>query len=221
MAKVFFHKQFMNCSFGYFISSSLLLHKPLNLMSLKLAITFKPVKPPLPIDTGNHSGNTFPLLIGRMTQRSLVFPSSTEVTAALIRQSTITIKWGPVVSVQTMDTSSLKMKIAEKCNLSQICCKWMIPDKLTYLTLLPLMSPDNITHCWNSVDSGRRKKKKSVEPRIILQKQGMTMRPFLHTSPFHLANHNLEMYKYHRSQSVTQDSVPRCELSTLPMDLCK
>ena len=44
----------MNCSFGYSISRSLSLYKPLNLMRMKLAITFKPVKPPLPIDTGNQ-----------------------------------------------------------------------------------------------------------------------------------------------------------------------
>lgn len=44
----------MNCSFGYFVNCSLSLHEPLNLMGLKLAMTLMPVKPPLPIDTGNQ-----------------------------------------------------------------------------------------------------------------------------------------------------------------------
>lgn len=125
-------------------------------------------------------------------------------------------------SPQTVDTSLLKVKMVEKRNLSQICCKWTIPAKLTHVTLLPLMSPDDITLCWNSVDSKKwREKNESVEPRIILQKKGITMRPFLHMSAFQLANHNLEMCKYHHGYPLTQDSVPRCEVSTLPTDLCK
>lgn len=62
MVKVAFHKQFMNCSFGYFIGCSLSLHKPLNLMGLKLAMTLMPVKPPLPIETGNQLWGYVPIV---------------------------------------------------------------------------------------------------------------------------------------------------------------
>lgn len=34
-----------------------------------------------------------------------------------------------------------------KMRLSQICCKWTIPAKMTHVTLPPLMSPDSISHC--------------------------------------------------------------------------
>lgn len=157
-------------------------------MGWKPAMTLKPAKPPLPI----HAGN--PLLGYGPTSRrewSLqdhrLLPLQCWSNGSLTPQSTVTIKGGPRVSPKTVDTSSLKVKMVEKCNLSHICCKWMIPAKLTHVTLLPLMSPDNITHSWNSVDSRRREKNESAEPKIILQKQGMTMRPFLHMSAFQLA----------------------------------
>lgn len=47
------------------------------------------------------------------------------------------------------------------------------------------------------------KKNESVQPKIILQKQSMTMRPFLHMSASQSANHNLEMYKYHHGHSLS------------------
>lgn len=127
------------------------------------------------------------LLVGRDHAKIAgSFPSSAEAMAARFHRALLPSR-GPQGVSPNVDTSSLTVKMVEKCNLSQICSKWMILAKLTHVTLLPLMSPDSITHCWNSVDSRQREKIESAEPKIILQKQGMTMRPFLHMTAFQLA----------------------------------
>lgn len=185
-------------------------------MRMKLAITFKPVKPPLPIDKGNQLWEYVPTTHREgLPEDHRFLPLQYWSNSCSIRQSTVSIKGGSMVSLQTVDTSSLKVKMVEKRNLSQSCCKWTIPAKLTYVNLLPLMSPDNMTHRWNTVDSRKRKKKESVEPRIILQKQGVTMRPFLHMSAFQLANHNLEMYNI-----TTATVYPRILFPGVSLALC-
>lgn len=72
-------------------------------MGLKLAMTLMPVKPPLPIDTGNQRWGYLP----------------TVQTEGLLKDhcllSTVTIKGSPMVSPQPVETSLLKVKMAEKC----------------------------------------------------------------------------------------------------------
>lgn len=137
MVKVFFHKQSTNCSFGYSISCSLSLHKPLNLMGLKLAMILMPVKPPLPIDTDNELWRYNPTVHrGGIIQRSRA-PSSLVLKQQQLNGTQHCYHWGrPMLSPSTADSSSLQVKMVEKYNLSQICCKWTIPAKLTHVVLL-------------------------------------------------------------------------------------
>lgn len=103
----------------------------------------------------------FPPFIGK--EYSKIMPSPRPVPKQLqLHRTEHYYHQGRPWSPQTVDTSSLKVKMVEKCNLSQICCKWTIPAKPTHVTLLPLMSPDNITHCWNSVDSRKWRKKMNL-----------------------------------------------------------
>lgn len=167
--KVFSHKQSRDDYCSYFISCSQSLHNSLKAMDLKTGYDLMLAKLLLPIDTGNQFwGYILTLHRARIIQRSrdplLLNWQQLNYTKHCYSQRR------PTQSLPRVDTSSLTVKMVERRNLSHICCKWTVPAKLTHETSLPLMSPDNITHCLTALTVEEEEKKKEnefVTPRII------------------------------------------------------
>lgn len=94
-----------------------------------------------------NSGDTFSLFRGKdYSKITCFFFFSTEAMAAQLDRALFPSREIHGVS-STCGDFTTQGENGRKMHLSQICCKWTIPAKLTHVTLLPLMSPDNITHC--------------------------------------------------------------------------
>lgn len=117
-------------------------------MGLKLAMTLIPLKPPLPMDTGNQLWGYSPTVQrkGLLRDHTGSFCSSTQATAAQLDRALFPSRETHGVSSTCGDFMTQGEK-GGKMRLSQICCKWTIPAKMTHVTLPPLMSPDSISHC--------------------------------------------------------------------------